>query len=104
MNREYTCEEFSEVCDFLKKYVPNMIIATDIICGFPHETVEEHKETCTLINKYKFPVLNISQFYPRPGTVAAKWKQVPSREKKDRSTEVTNIFNKYNTNGIFLDT
>jgi len=60
MNREYTCEEFSEVCDFLKEHVPNMIIATDIICGFPGETEPEHEETCDLVKKYKFPVLNIS--------------------------------------------
>lgn len=60
MNREYTCEEFSEVCDFLKSHVPNMIIATDIICGFPTEDEAMHKETCALVEKYKFPVLNIS--------------------------------------------
>jgi len=78
MNREYTVEEFSEVCDFLIAQVENMTLATDIICGFPTEDEEMHLETCRLVEKYKFPVLNISQFYPRPGTVAAKWKKVPS--------------------------
>jgi threonylcarbamoyladenosine tRNA methylthiotransferase CDKAL1 len=52
MNREYTVEEFSEVCDFLKEKVPNMIIATDIICGFPTETEEHHQESCELVRKY----------------------------------------------------
>jgi threonylcarbamoyladenosine tRNA methylthiotransferase CDKAL1 len=52
MNREYTVEEFSEVCDFLKEKVPNMIIATDIICGFPTETEEHHHESCELVRKY----------------------------------------------------
>jgi threonylcarbamoyladenosine tRNA methylthiotransferase CDKAL1 len=55
-----------------------MTIATDIICGFPTETDEDFVDTLKLVEKYKFPVLNISQFYPRPGTVAAKWKKVPS--------------------------
>ena len=98
MNREYTVEEFSEVCDFLIKHVPNMTLATDIICGFPTEDEAMHKETCQLVSKYQFPVLNISQFYPRPGTVAAKWKKVPSADVKARSSEVTTIFNSYNTN------
>lgn len=55
-----------------------MTIATDIICGFPTEDEKDFEETLTLVAKYNFPVLNISQFYSRPGTVAAKWKKVPS--------------------------
>jgi len=60
MNREYTAEEFNEVCDFLTEHVPNMIIATDIICGFPTESEQGHQETCELVKRHKFPVLNIS--------------------------------------------
>jgi threonylcarbamoyladenosine tRNA methylthiotransferase CDKAL1 len=104
MNREYTREEFEEVCDFLIKHVPDITLATDIICGFPTEDENHHRETCTLIEKYEFPVINISQFYPRPGTVAAKWKQIPSSSKKKRSTEVTNIFNSYQTNSRYIGT
>ena len=76
MNREYTVEEFNEVCDFLRDEMPTMTLATDIICGFPTEQADHHKETCDLVRRHQFPVLNISQFYPRPGTVAAKWKQI----------------------------
>ena len=75
MKREYSVEDFEHVCDTLKAKVPNMIIATDVICGFPGETEEEFDETLKLVEKYKFPVLNISQFYPRPGTPAAKMKR-----------------------------
>lgn len=49
-----------EVCDFLIERVPNMTLATDIICGFPTETADDFKETMDLVAKYKFPVLNIS--------------------------------------------
>ena len=82
MNREYMIEEFSEVCDFLIEQVPDITLATDIICGFPTELEDDHEQTLKLVNKYKFPVLNISQFYPRPGTVAAKWKKVPTSDVK----------------------
>ncbi len=77
------------------KNVSNITIATDIICGFPYETNQDFEETLDLIKKYKFPVINISQFYSRPGTVAAKWKKVESKEVKRRSTAVYKLFLSY---------
>ena len=65
MNREYHVEEFEKVCDYMMKNVPGMTLATDIICGFPGETEEQFQDTLKMVEKYKFPVLNISQFYPR---------------------------------------
>ena len=56
--------------------VPGVTIATDIICGFPGETLEDFQETVELVRHYKFPSLFINQFYPRPGTPAAKMEQV----------------------------
>lgn len=81
--------------DYLLQNVTNMTIATDIICGFPTETKEDFDETLDLVNKYKFPVVNISQFYPRPGTVAAKWKRVDTKEVKRRSTAMAKLFTSY---------
>ena len=69
--------------------MPGITIATDIICGFPGECDEDHKETMRLMEKYQFPVTNISQFYPRPGTVAQKMKQCNGKDKKERSKDVT---------------
>ena len=37
MNREYTVGEFRRVADYLLEHVPDMTLATDIICGFPNE-------------------------------------------------------------------
>lgn len=56
--------------------VPGITIATDIICGFPGETEEDFQETLDLVKCYRFPSLFINQFYPRPGTPAAKMEQV----------------------------
>jgi threonylcarbamoyladenosine tRNA methylthiotransferase CDKAL1 len=83
------------ILDYLIKNVPNITIATDIICGFPFETKENFEETLDLIRKYKFPVINISQFYSRPGTVAAKWKKVDSKEVKNRSSAVAKLFTSF---------
>lgn len=106
MNREYTVEEFMEVADFLQENAgpEGITLATDIICGFPTETDEHFKETLELVEKYKFPVLNISQFYPRPGTVAAKWKKVPTHDVKKRSNDLTKLFESYSTNTHYIGT
>lgn len=57
--------EFERVCDVLLASVPNLQLATDIICGFPGETEEDHEATLRLLSKYRFPHTHISQFYPR---------------------------------------
>lgn len=92
MNREYTVTEFRTVVDTLTELVPGMQIATDIICGFPGETDEDFAQTVSLIQEYRFPQVHISQFYPRPGTPAARMKKVPSAVVKKRSRELTSIF------------
>ncbi|KGN52713.1 threonylcarbamoyladenosine tRNA methylthiotransferase [Cucumis sativus] len=92
MNREYTVSEFRTVVDTLTELVPGMQIATDIICGFPGETDEDFCETINLIKEYNLPQVHISQFYPRPGTPAARMKKVPSAIVKKRSRELTSVF------------
>jgi threonylcarbamoyladenosine tRNA methylthiotransferase CDKAL1 len=92
MNREYTAEDFRLVADTLLAKVPGMTIATDIICGFPSEDEHDFDYTLSLIGHYQFAITNISQFYPRPGTPAAKMKRVPTNIVKDRSRRLTKVF------------
>ena len=89
MNREYTVAEFEKVCDDLLIAVPELELATDIIAGFPGERPEDHLDTLRLLRKYRFPHCHISQFYPRPGTPAARMKRVPTDVVKARSREIT---------------
>ncbi|KAH0747436.1 threonylcarbamoyladenosine tRNA methylthiotransferase isoform X1 [Solanum tuberosum] len=95
MNREYTVGEFRKVVDTLMELVPGMQIATDIICGFPGETDEDFAQTVDLIKDYKLAQVHISQFYPRPGTPAARMKKVPSNVVKQRSRELTAVFESF---------
>ncbi|XP_007197210.2 threonylcarbamoyladenosine tRNA methylthiotransferase isoform X1 [Balaenoptera acutorostrata] len=96
MKREYCVADFKRVVDFLKDKVPGITIATDIICGFPGETDEDFQETVKLVEEYKFPSLFINQFYPRPGTPAAKMEQVPAQVKKQRTKDLSQVFHSYN--------
>ncbi|CAM4508176.1 unnamed protein product [Lepidochelys olivacea] len=96
MKREYCVEDFKRVVDFLKEKVPGITIATDIICGFPGETDEDFQDTMKLVEEYRFPSLFINQFYPRPGTPAAKMRQVPALVKKQRTKDLSQLFHSYN--------
>ena len=75
--------------------VPGITVATDIICGFPTESESDFTDTLDLVKKYKFPSLFINQFYPRPGTPAARMRRVPTNKVKDRSRELTKLFHSY---------
>uniref|UniRef100_A0A7N4P676 tRNA-t(6)A37 methylthiotransferase n=1 Tax=Sarcophilus harrisii TaxID=9305 RepID=A0A7N4P676_SARHA len=96
MKREYCVADFKQVVDFLKEKVPGITIATDIICGFPGETDQDFQDTMKLVEDYKFPSLFINQFYPRPGTPAAKMQQVPAHVKKQRTKDLSQLFHSYN--------
>ncbi|XP_031784012.1 CDKAL1-like protein isoform X2 [Nasonia vitripennis] len=95
MKREYSRSDFENIVDFLKEKIPNINIATDVICGFPTETSEDFEETMSLCQKYKFSTLFINQFFPRQGTPAAKMIQVPSKEIKNRTKLISEFFQSY---------
>jgi threonylcarbamoyladenosine tRNA methylthiotransferase CDKAL1 len=97
MRRGYTIAEFTRICTTLRAMVPDLTIATDIICGYPTETEEDFAKTAELARALRFPILNISQFYARPGTPAAEIAPLRSQEVKRRSTEITRIFRGYRT-------
>lgn len=95
MRREYCVAEFSKVVDFLRARVEGITIITDIIAGFPTETREDWAETMELVKKYRFPSLFINQFFPRPGTPAAKMKRIDTVEVKRRTKELSAFFATY---------
>ncbi|CAJ1395522.1 unnamed protein product [Effrenium voratum] len=97
MVREYTSADFRNLVDGLRAQVPDLFLGTDVICGFPAEGEEDHRASMDLVREYHFPMLNISQFYPRPNTPAARLKKLPGNVVKARSTEMTQLFESYRT-------
>ncbi|XP_022319291.2 threonylcarbamoyladenosine tRNA methylthiotransferase-like [Crassostrea virginica] len=95
MKREYCQADFRHVADFLKERVPGVTIATDVICGFPTETEQDFEETLKLVEEYKFPSLFINQFFPRPGTPAAKMPRIPAQQVKRRTKKISELFHSY---------
>ncbi|MFA6389875.1 MAG: TRAM domain-containing protein, partial [Patescibacteria group bacterium] len=67
-------------------------LSTDIIVGFPGETKKQFQNTSKLFKDLKFDLAYISQYSPRPGTIAAKREDnVPKSEKKRREEELMKI-------------
>ena len=71
MNRHYTREEFKRGCELLRTWFDNPAITTDVIVGFPQETVREFGETAALVRDIRFYELHVFKFSKREGTRAA---------------------------------
>ena len=92
MNRRYTAEHFISLIEKIRQAKPGIAISTDVIVGFPGETKKQFQNTAKLFKKLKFDMAYISQYSPRPGTVAWKMKDnVSELEKKERELILENI-------------
>ena len=92
MNRKYSAKDWIEIVERFRAEIPDITIATDIICGFPGETETQFRDTIYIVEKYEPDVVNRSKFWKRPGTPAATMKQTPGSEIKKRSAWLTNSF------------
>ncbi|MFH1402791.1 MAG: tRNA (N(6)-L-threonylcarbamoyladenosine(37)-C(2))-methylthiotransferase [Candidatus Altiarchaeota archaeon] len=91
MNRRYCVRDFKRIAERFREEL-NATISTDVIAGYPTETTEEFDKTVRLIRELKPDVLNVSRYWPRPGTEAASLKQLPGRETKRRSSIIVDLF------------
>lgn len=88
MNRKYTCEEYFEKCEMLRKAFDRPALTTDVIVGFPGETEEEFQETVDYLTKLNLYEMHIFKFSPRQGTVAAGMKDQVAPEIKNQRSDV----------------
>lgn len=85
MNRGYTREQYLEKIAMIKKAIPNVVLSTDIIVGFPGETEEEFLDTMSLVKEVGFETIFAFKYSPRPNTKAALFEdQVPEDVKTER--------------------
>jgi threonylcarbamoyladenosine tRNA methylthiotransferase CDKAL1 len=94
MRRNYAIHEFKEIIAKFRKAVPDVTIATDVICGYPTETEAQFKESLALVKSLKPDVLNISKFSSRPGTEASLLKQPAGDVLKSRSLRMAALAKK----------
>ena len=82
MNRRHTREQYLEKIKALKALIPDIVLTSDIIVGFPGETTEEFEDTLRVLEEVRFDALFTFIFSPRQGTPAAEMDDPMPREEK----------------------
>jgi len=86
MNRNYSMAKYREITSTIKKLIPQATLFTDIIVGFTGETEEEFKNTCAIMDEFKYNMAYIAQYSPRPGATSSRWDDDVPKEVKKRDT------------------
>ena len=84
MNRPYDKAKYLELITYARKVMPELVLTSDVIIGFPGETEAEAMETVALVEQVRFDALFTFIFSPRPGTPAARMDDPVSREEKQK--------------------
>lgn len=99
MNRRYSQTEYLTLVDAIRTAVPDILLSTDIIVGFPGETDDDFAATLEVARHAKFSKVFIGIYSPRPGTTAAKLypDDVLYSVKHQRYTILNDLINKQET-------
>ena len=94
MHRGYTAEKFIRLTESIRAARPDVALTTDIICGFPGETEDDHAATLDLIRRVHFDNAFIFKYSPRRDTPAATMTaQLPDDVKEQRNSETLELIN-----------
>ena len=85
MGRKTNKDDLVRIIHHLRKEIPDITLRTTLICGFPGETEEQHKELLEFVQEMKFDRLGAFTYSPEEGTKAAEMEnQIPEDVIKDR--------------------
>lgn len=89
MNRKYTYEHYLSLVEKIRLKNPDCAISTDIISGFPSETIEEHKQTLSALKTIRYDSAFMFKYSQRPRTKAEHFPDdLPEEEKIRRLNEI----------------
>ena len=89
MNRRTDENDLRELVTHLRSRIPDIVLRTTLITGFPGETEEEHETLMSFIRDMQFDRLGVFMYSREEGTPAAKMKmQVRAADKKKRYAEI----------------
>jgi len=93
MNRNYTRNDYIALVDRIRKAVPQVVLTTDLITGFPTETDAEFEDTVSLMKDVEFDAAFIFKYSPRPNTKAAAELRddIPETKKTQRIVRLNKI-------------
>lgn len=97
MNRKYTSEDYKNALVKLREAFPNVAITTDVIVGFPDETLEDYQDSFNFVEQNKITKVHAFPYSPKKGTKASLFKnQIPNDEKSGRNKKMIELSNKLN--------
>ena len=82
MRREYTVEHYMGLLEKLRAAQPEIVLSTDIIVGFPNETVEEYQKTLDMLEAAQYDFIYSYVFSSRKGTKAARMEDFLTNDEK----------------------
>lgn len=95
MNRNYTYEHYLNRIRKIRETMPQCALSTDIIAGFPTETIEDHEATLRALEEIRFDGAYMFRYSPREHTKAYKMvDDVPEKEKIRRLNEIIDLQNR----------
>lgn len=92
MSRRTTKQELIDIVALLRKEIPDIILRTTLITGFPGETEEDHKELLEFIDTMEFDRLGVFTYSAEEDTPAANMpNQIAEEVKEDRQAELMEL-------------
>lgn len=92
MGRRTTKAELVEIVTKLRREIPDIILRTTLISGFPGETEDDHQELMEFVDEMEFDRLGVFTYSAEEGTPAAKMTdQIPEELKEERRDEVMEL-------------
>ena len=82
MNRKYTREKYMDIIRKVKEKMPDIVLTTDIIVGFPGETNNDFEETLSVLKEVEYDTIFSFIYSKRVGTPAASMEDVLTDEEK----------------------
>jgi ribosomal protein S12 methylthiotransferase len=92
MNRPYTKDVLIEKINMLREKIPDIVLRTSLIVGFPSETEEDFQELADFVRQIQFDHLGVFEYSPEEDTSAFSFRpRVPVRMKRKRRKILMNI-------------
>ncbi|MGN8885851.1 30S ribosomal protein S12 methylthiotransferase RimO [Blautia sp. HCP28S3_G10] len=89
MGRRTSKAQLIEIIAKLRKEIPDIVLRTSLITGFPGETEEDHQELMEFVDETEFDRLGVFTYSPEEGTPAASMPdQIPEELKEERRDEI----------------
>ncbi|BDG59996.1 tRNA (N6-isopentenyl adenosine(37)-C2)-methylthiotransferase MiaB [Caldinitratiruptor microaerophilus] len=95
MRRSYNRRQYLDLVRRIREWMPDAVITTDIIVGFPGETEDDFRQTLSLVEEVGYDAAFMFMFSPRAGTEAATLPdQLPQEVKKERLQRLIELQNR----------